>query len=661
MSTDEDFKPKLGRLRSGGSKRGQRYLQRVLRSMSLAGGIHIGRSAQRQSFQGNRIGRGAGVGRVLSTRDQYAGYRQRRVIVKSRIVKLAGKSRDAARAHLRYIQRDGVTRDGQPGQLYSAEHDRADAKAFLDRGAGDRHRFRFIISAEDAVDYDDLKLLVRRLMSQMEEDLGTRLDWVAVDHYNTGHPHSHVILRGRTDRDKDLIIARSYMTEGIRERASEIVGFDLGPRSDREVEERLLKEVDQERFTTIDRNLLRDQDSQGLVQTVANNPLQQTLRAGRLQKLRRLGLAEDAGAGEWRLSPELEETLRRMDERGDIIKAIHRDLAEKKLERAAVDYRIYDPDLADTRPVVGRLVRRGLSDEINDRHYLMIDGVDGQVHYVDIGRGESVGALADGSVLAITPKSIEPRPVDRTIADIAVANGGRYNRTIHLLHDPAASPAFVEAHIRRLEAIRRAVGSVERELDGTWKIGVDHLDRVVAYERQLAKNAPVLIEVLSVLPIEQQIGADGATWLDKELLAKELIPLRDGGYGDEVKQALISRRQWLIDQGVAREEGGRTLYLANMQQILRRREMVRISSQLSTELGLNYVESQPGDRVDGIYRRSIQLMSGKVALIEKSREFTLVPWRPVFDRQIGKSVSGIMRSDTVSWSFSRQRGGPSIS
>src|SRR3546814_17815790 len=86
------------------------------------------------------------------------------------------------------------------------------------------------------------------------EDLGTRLDWVAVDHYNTGHPHTHIVLRGRDDRGKDLVIARDYITTGMRERAAEIVSFDLGPRSDREVENRLRVVVGQERFTSLDRN-----------------------------------------------------------------------------------------------------------------------------------------------------------------------------------------------------------------------------------------------------------------------------------------------------------------------------------------------------------------------------------------------------------------------
>src|SRR5690606_10941316 len=167
---------------------------------------------------GNRIGRGAGAGRVLAARDRYAAFRERRVIVKTRIVKLRGSALRAARAHLRYVQRDGVIREGLPGELYDAHSDRADSKAFLARSRGDRHQFRFIVSAEDAVEHQDLRSVTRRLMTQMAEDLGTQLDWVAVDHYNTGHPHTHIVLRGKDDRGRDLVIAREYIAHGMRER-----------------------------------------------------------------------------------------------------------------------------------------------------------------------------------------------------------------------------------------------------------------------------------------------------------------------------------------------------------------------------------------------------------------------------------------------------------
>ncbi|MDE2113019.1 MAG: relaxase/mobilization nuclease and DUF3363 domain-containing protein [Alphaproteobacteria bacterium] len=658
MTQDDAFEPKLGKIRSRGSKRGARYLHQMLRAVALAGGVR-GTGAKRR-FTGSRIGRGAGVGRVLSARDRYAAYRQRRVIVKSRIVKLAGNGLKGAAAHLRYIQRDGVTRDGEPGRLYSAERDRADGKAFLQRGEGDRHQFRFIVSAEDGVEYDDLKPVIRRLMAQLEEDLGTKLDWVAVDHYNTGHPHSHVIVRGRTDRNKDLIIAREYVTHGMRERAAEIVRLDLGPRSDVEIEDRLRAEVGQERFTGIDRALLREQE-EGLVEAVHRDAFQQSLRAGRLQKLRRLGLADETGPGIWRLAPDLESTLRRMGERGDIIKTLHRDLAEKGLDRAAADYAIYDPADVQAQPIVGRLVRRGLSDEINDRHYLIVDGVDGRTHYVDIGKADAAEPVPENAIIEISPRHVGPRAADRTVAEIAAAHGGRYSVDIHLRHDPNATAGFAETHVRRLEAIRRVTGGVEREADGTWIIAPVHLERAATYERRLARDAPVVVRTLSALPLGRQLGADGTTWLDRELVSDAPTSLRDRGFGREAREALARRRQWLIEQDLAREEGGRMIYRANLLGLLRRRELARVAGQLSGELGLDYFEAKKGGRVEGVYRRSIELASGRFAIIEKSREFTLVPWRPVLERSLGKQVSGIMRGEGISWTLGRQRSGPGIS
>src|SRR5690606_5005409 len=184
---DDDFVPCLGRPRGAGKD--ARYLSLVVKAARRSGRRAGVRSRR---FDGSRIGRGAGLARVLRSGDRHAAFRARRVIVKTRLAMLAGKGGAAARAHLRYIQRDGVTREGEPGELYSAERDIADGKAFLERCHGDRHQFRFIVSAEDADQYPDLKPFTRRLMAQMEEDLGTRLEWVAVDHFNTGHPHTHI-------------------------------------------------------------------------------------------------------------------------------------------------------------------------------------------------------------------------------------------------------------------------------------------------------------------------------------------------------------------------------------------------------------------------------------------------------------------------------------
>ena len=662
MIGDDDFKPKLGKIKSIGSKRGAKYVQKVLHAISRAGG-RVGKP--RKGFDGSRIGRGAGVGRVLKSRDQFAAYRQRRVVIKARFVKIksVGK-RDgikAAQLHLRYIQRDGVTREGDPGELYSASADRTDGKSFLENCRDDRHQFRFIVAAEDADQYQDLKPLIRSLMGQMEKDLATKLDWVAVDHFNTGHAHTHIVLRGVDERGDDLVIAREYLSHGMRERAAEIISLDLGPRTDLEIQNHLRKEVDQKRLTGIDRGLLREADAEGMVGPSARplSPFQQSIRAGRLQKLAQMGLAEETAPGMWRLAEGMETTLREVGERGDIIKTLNRELRETGISASPQDYAIYNPKGPSAQPIIGRVVSRGLSDEINDRHYLIVEGTDGYAHYIDIGRGEDTESLPEGAVISITAKKTEPRESDRTIAEIAAANDGRYSEDIHLRYDRTATAAFAETHVRRLEAMRKLAGIVERQPDGTWLIAPDHIERAKRYEQDQAKSAPVRIEKLSSIPVERQIVADGATWLDQELIAASPIPLREAGFGKAAQDAQNLRRQWLLEQGLAEATVDNVVVRSDVIARLRRREIGRVSDQLEKELGLRYRDHSKDRHVTGTYRRSVDLVSGKFAIIEgRNKEFSLVPWRPVLERNLGREVSGIMRGDQISWTIGRGRAGP---
>ncbi len=660
MFNDDDFEPHLGRMRAKGSKQGRKFLSRVLAAANLARGGVAGPD-RRGRFDGSRIGRGSGVGRVLGSRDKFAAFRQRRVIVKWSRVKLAGKGFGAARAHIRYVERDGTTREGGRGRLYGAEDDKVDGKAWLDQAKDDRHQFRFIVSPEDGAEYDDLKSLTRRLMARAQEDLGTKLDWVAVDHFNTGHPHTHIIVRGKDDRGKDLLIAREYLLSGMRERACELVDLDLGPRSTDDIKAKLQGEVEQERLTSIDRTMLREADAGRLVSSAERGAFDQTVRMGRLRKLERLGLAQQIGASTWRLAPDLADTLKRMGERGDIIRTMQCAFAAREEAPALADQAIYEPTAPEVRPLVGRVIERGLSDEYNDRHYLLVEATDGRTHYVEIGKGENVGPHGNGAIVRIAPVPVGIREADRTVAEVAAANAGRYDIDAHLRHDPSATEAFAETHVRRLEAMRRLTGGVTREADGTWIIAPDHLDRAAVYEAARAKDRPVAVETLSPQPLEKLVGADAATWLDRELAAADPAPLRDAGFGHDARDAQARRRQWLIAQGFAEEADGSTTYRAGMIAALQRRELLRVGAQLSREMGIPFTETEAGARVNGVYRRPIDTMSGRFALVEKSREFTLVPWRPVLDHHVGRSVSGIMRGDGISWSFGRGRGGPSIS
>jgi type IV secretory pathway VirD2 relaxase len=661
MATDDDFEPRLARMRSRGKgKQARKFLSRVIAAANLARGGAPGRS-RKADFTGSRIGRGAGVGRVLSARDRYAAFGQRRVIVKMRIVSLRGKGFDGAKAHMRYVERDGTTREGGRGQLYGADGDKVDRNAWLEQAKDDRHQFRIIVSPEDGLEYDDLKPLTRRLMTRVEDDLGTKLDWVAVDHYNTGHPHAHIVVRGKDERGKDLIIARDYVSHGLRERACELVDLDLGPRTDDAIERRLRAEVDQDRLTSIDRAFIREAESDVLVSSQARGAFDQAIRMARLKKLERLGLATQHGAAHWHLAPDLADTLRRMGERGDIIRTIQRAYAARGKASALADRVIYDPQAPDARPLVGRVLERGLADEYADRHYLIVEATDGRSHYVEIGIGESVAPQPTGAIVRIAPNEGGVREVDRTIVEVAAANDGRYTIDAHLKHDPSASESFAGTHVRRLEAMRKHLGSIERESDGTWIITPDHLDKVGRYEALRLRDRPVIVETLSLLPLEKLVDADAATWLDRELVTSSPESLRNAGFGHEAREAQARRRQWLIAEQLAEEQDGRTFYRPDMLAALQRRELLRVAGQLSDELGLPFAELKSHAQIQGRLVRAVEMTSGRHALIERSRDFALVPWKPVLERHVGKQVSGIMRESGVSWTFGRQRSGPNIS
>src|SRR3984893_18362172 len=285
---EDDFRIRPGKVRDrGGGQITERrigaargrptsFVGEVQRAIRRAGG-----NPNRDPGSGKGGGRfnvrGRGAATALSLKDRSAWSRDgsgartraRRVAVKARVVKLNAQ-RGAARgrqfvsarpvdAHLRYLERDGVTKDGAKGQVYSAERDVADGSAFLERGRNDRHQFRFIVSAEEGADLADPRETTRNLMQQMEADLGTKLDWIAVDHANTGHPHSHILLRGVTDDGKILNIAGDYIAYGIRERASEIVTLELGRQTELEVTKQLEREVAADRFTGLDRMLIAEQ------------------------------------------------------------------------------------------------------------------------------------------------------------------------------------------------------------------------------------------------------------------------------------------------------------------------------------------------------------------------------------------------------------------
>ncbi|MGD9542071.1 DUF3363 domain-containing protein [Methylocystis sp.] len=589
----------------------------------------------------------------------------RRVVVKARIVRLKLGSKGAD-AHLRYLQRDGTDREGERGRLYGAETDVANGRSFLEQGREDRHQFRFIVAPEDGDQLSDLRAFTRDVLKQMEADLGTKLDWVAVDHFNTGHPHSHVVVRGKDDTGKDLIIAQDYITDGVRLRAQELATLELGPETDLELRSKLTAEIAAERFTRIDRAMLAEAGEETLDLRPETGQVRadfdRTLRIGRLQTLARYGLATEREPGVWKLSDELEPMLRELGERGDIVKAINRALKARGEERALESYSLHGEE-TKTR-ITGRVIDKRLTEELGERLGLVVDGVDGRVHHVALGSQAMANAAEEasiGSIVEIAPAPAGPRPADRNIAQLADASG-EYRPSVHRIIAEASRvrvpggdyDSYVESHVRRLEALRRA-GIVERIDADHWRLPTDFEARAAEHDAQ--RRGRVALRLLSNLDLEAQIDANGATWLDRELVSPNRVPLVQAGFGTEVSGAMLRRKEALVDKGHAwRTPEGGIRAPKDLVARLERGEVERAGKSMAADKHAQFRMKSEGERVSGVFTGTTTLVSGKFAIVENAYEFTLVPSRPVMDERLGRQISGVVRDSGISWDFTRTRG-----
>lgn len=644
---------------SAPKNRGQGFVSKVLKQ---AGKASSGKSAMRRPASsgdngkhagqrpGSRLGRGHTVAR-------FAGAKltplSRRVTIKTLLINQRQASPQSLAKHLRYIERDGVGRDGEPGRAYGPQADEVDLDAFKERCADDRHHFRFIVSPEDGAELDDLRTYMRHLMNRMEADLGTRLEWVAVDHWNTDNPHTHLIVRGRDDTGKDLIIAGDYIAHGFRHRAAELATEWLGPRTELEIQQTLQREVEQERWTSLDHTLQREAGDDGRVQVRRfNEPKlqrQRLLLIGRLQCLQRLGLADEAQPGTWTTHADAEKTLRALGERGDIIRTMQRAMGGQPRELA-----VFEPG-DDGRTIIGRVAAKGLADELRDRSYLVIDGVDGKAHYVALNARDEPANYPTGAVVEVRG-SAEVRAADRNIA--ALASNGLYRTDHHLAIAQGQAQAgrdpheVVAAHVRRLEALRRA-GIVERIAEGLWKVPDDLPERGRQYDAQ--RLGGVAVELKSHLPIERQARVIGATWLDQQLIGGG-SGLGNLGFGGEAKQAMLQRADFLAEQGLAERRGQRVFLARNLLTVMRNREVAQAGKDIAAETGLEHRPAADGQRVAGIYRRSVMLASGRYAMLDDGMGFSLVPWKPVIEQRLGQQIAATVRGGGVSWEIGRRPG-----
>jgi type IV secretory pathway VirD2 relaxase len=459
--SDDDFEIRPGpiRQRGRGAAKPRSLVAQVRALSNKAGRIGIGRSGGRGT---GRHGRGRNA--ALRLRPHRG---QRRVLVKARVVRHQGLRFSAAplTRHIAYLERDGVTRDSKDAEMFGSDEGPVDGNAFAARCADDRHHFRFIISPEDAGDMADLRAFTRELLTDMQADLGTRLDWVAVDHWNTDNPHIHILLRGRTDDGRDLVIDKDYIREGLRGRAEERVTIELGHRSEREIDNALAREVDADRWTSLDARLQRMADELGgVIDLRPDHQRKQTDMdrhlIGRAGKLERMGLATRLAPASWSLGPGLQPTLRELALRRDIIKTMHRAITGIGVEPDIGRFAMHDDAASDL--VIGRLVQRGLHDELSGQAYAIVDGADGRVHHLRFADLDQTGDAAPGAIVELRSWTDQRGrqgqklwvQSDLSLAEQVTARGSTWLDRQLLASDPVASGGGFGSEIERAKLDR---------------------------------------------------------------------------------------------------------------------------------------------------------------------------------------------------------------
>ncbi len=307
---------------------------------------------------------------------------------------LNNKTRGQWKAHGRYLARESATHENPvEGVGFGREDQKIDVASGLAdwQRAGDERMWKLIISPEFG-DLADLRRLTGELMERMEKDLGTDLEWVAVEHHNTEHPHVHVVIRGVRSDGTGLRMSREYIQQGIRSAAEHLCTRQLGFRTELDAADAERREISESRFTSLDRRIMREASNPnadfGLQYfEVVRNPTEPGLsemarlrtqhEASRLAVLHRMGLAESTGGASWLVRRDCEQVLRAMQRSADRQRTLAAHgvlLSDDRLPMTTLDVR-------ELTSIDGRILVHG-EEEASGRSYLMLESTEGHVYHV---------------------------------------------------------------------------------------------------------------------------------------------------------------------------------------------------------------------------------------------------------------------------------------
>ena len=324
------------------------------------------------------------------------------------------------RAHGRYIARDSATLEGKAHEAgFDGKAESIDIAERLGQWqkANDERLWKVIISPEFG-ERADLKQLTRDLVTRMEKDLGKSLEWVAAAHYNTEHPHVHVALRGVDANGRRLNIGHEYIKHGIRAIAEDLCTLQLGHRTQFDADMSQRREVQQPRYTSLDRIIKRDVepaevDADGFTLMLKDKAKHvRPFIAERLKVLQWIGLAEPAGAEEWRVRQDFEDVLRSMQQSADrqrMLAAHGVLMSDERLPIAVLDLRRFST-------LEGRILVHGEEEagRRSGRNYLMLEGTDARVYHIhytpEMEDARSRGGLRTNAFVRLRRQFVDGHP-----------------------------------------------------------------------------------------------------------------------------------------------------------------------------------------------------------------------------------------------------------
>jgi type IV secretory pathway VirD2 relaxase len=583
------------------------------------------------------------------------GRRLQRVIVKTHVARhKPGKARGSLTRHASYLGRDSASADGKPGVFYDASQQGLDAKDVTAAWVPDRHHFRIIISPERGGDIPDMTAYVRDVMQRVEKDLtvagvvesGTKLQWIAINHHNTDNPHAHVVLRGKLEDGRDLVIPRAYLAHGMRTRASEVATEILGERTVEQAQEARLKEVQAERYTSLDRMIERHLEPrrEGQSRRIDLSPAKpigfgaddRRLALARLQFLEGMGLAQKDKGTYWSVDETFGQSLRELGARNDIIKQLYSQLGNEagRVQRMTGGAEV-------SAPIAGVVIAKDRADELEDDRFIVVRDGNGQAHY---GRVRDTPAYRDlhvGSVAELGAGTHWRQEVAAQIGAVAQASG-MYSAQAHEAYLRQSKPESTEREIAsavrsaqsRLAFVAGFEGSGVRALEsGEYAIATDQYTR---FSQRGGSRTDV--RVIAEHTLERQVEAHAVTWLDRQAFGDR--PDARTTEHSAVREAIEQRQEWLVRNGYAQRVGENNTVELKPDALrgLAAEERADVAGRLAGKFRLPVAELPQGGTVAGEYGGTETLHSGKLAVVVTDETVFVSPVSRTPNVDVGTSV-----------------------